>query len=135
MEQNAYCEWVRRIVGCLYVTRLIRINMLRYRRGLLLLTLSFLFVALVPAQAGLRAQSAQFKLFLPLMIVPPAASPFGFDVRSYASDAALQYAKEARAKWARAGNVFWSDVEPVRGSYRWEALAELDENIRRLQEV
>jgi hypothetical protein len=111
-------------------------SMLRYRRLHLFLGLLLLLVAIVPAQAQPRVQSAQFKLFLPMMISPPAASPFGFDVRSHASDAALQYAKEARAKWARAGNVFWADVEPVRGGgYRWEVLAEVDQNIRRLQEA
>jgi hypothetical protein len=110
--------------------------MLQYRCLQLLLLLPLLLAAAVPAQARLRAQSAQFKVYLPMMAIPPAASPFGFDVRSYASDEALQYAKEARAKWARAGNVFWADVEPVRGGgYHWEALAEVDENIRRLQDA
>ncbi len=108
--------------------------MLLYRRLQLLLALSLLLIASIPAQAGPRAQSAQFKLFLPMMITPSSASPFGFDVRSNASDTAIEFAKQARAKWARAGNVFWSDVEPVRGGgYHWDVLSELDENIRRLQ--
>jgi hypothetical protein len=108
--------------------------MFLYRPLQSLLVLSLLLVAILPAQAMPRAQSAQFKRFLPMMITPAVASPFGFDVRSNASDVALEYAKEARAKWARAGNVFWSDVEPVRGGgYHWESMASVDANIQRLQ--
>ncbi|MEO7910739.1 MAG: hypothetical protein ABIV47_13920, partial [Roseiflexaceae bacterium] len=110
--------------------------MFRYRdrRLQLLLALSLLLVAILPAQAGSRTQATQFKLFLPMMIVPAAASPFGFDVRSNASDTALEYAKDARAKWARAGDVVWADIEPVRGGgYHWEVLGEVEQNLRRLQ--
>jgi hypothetical protein len=64
-------------------------SMLRYRRLHLLLVLPLLLVAIVPARAGTRVQSAQLKLFLPMMIVPPAASPFGFAVRSNARDPVL----------------------------------------------
>jgi hypothetical protein len=113
-------------------------NMFRYRHGYrrlqLLLALLLLFVAILPAQASPRAQAAQFKLLLPMMLMPAAASPFGFDVRSNASDTALEYAKDAQAKWARAGDVHWSDIEPVRGGgYRWEGMAGVDANIQRLQ--
>src|SRR4029079_12393152 len=99
--------------------RFIRINMFRYhhryRRPQLLLALVLLFVAILPAQASPRAQATQFKLLLPIMLMPATASPFGFDVRSNASDTALEYAKDAQAKCARAGDVHWSDIEPVRG--------------------
>ena len=108
--------------------------MLRYRRFQVLPALLLLFIAILPAQAGPRVQSAAYQVFLPMMIIPSAASPFGFDVRSNASDTALQYAQDARAKWARAGDVVWADIEPVRGGgYHWEALAAVDQNIRRLQ--
>jgi hypothetical protein len=109
-------------------------SMLRYRRLPFLLALSLLFVAILPAQAGPRAQTTQFKLFLPMMIISAAASPFGFDVRSNAGDTEFQYAKDAKAKWARAGDVRWSDIEPVRGGgYHWEGLAGVDANIQRLR--
>src|SRR5215212_3580622 len=111
-------------------------NMFRYRhhRLHLLLALLLLFVAILPAQASPHAQATQFKLFLPMMLIPSTASPFGFDVRSNASDTALGYAKDAQAKWARAGDVHWSDIEPVRGGgYRWESMAGVDVNIQRLQ--
>jgi hypothetical protein len=108
--------------------------MLRYRRSQLLLALLLLFGTLLPAQAGPRVQPAAYQVLLPMMIMPSAANPFGFDVRSNASDTALQYAQEANAKWARAGDVVWADIEPVRGGgYRWAVLAEVDQNIRRLQ--
>lgn len=108
--------------------------MLRYRRFQLLLAVLLLFGALLPAQAGPRVQPAAYQVLLPMMIIPSPASPFGFDVRSNASDTALQYAQEARAKWARAGDVVWADIEPVRGGgYRWEVLAAVEQNIRRLQ--
>jgi hypothetical protein len=108
--------------------------MLRYRRFQLLLALLLLFGALLPAQAGPHTQSAPYQVLLPMMFIPSAASPFGFDVRSNASDTALQYAQDARAKWARAGDVIWADIEPVRGGgYRWEVLAQVEQNLRRLQ--
>lgn len=106
----------------------------RDRRLSLLLALSMLFVALLPAHASPRVQSGPYHVLLPIMRAPASDSPFGFDVRSNASDAALQYAKDARAKWARAGDVVWAMIEPVRGGgYHWELLAEVEQNIRRLQ--
>jgi hypothetical protein len=113
-------------------------NMFRYRhrRLQLLFALSLLFVTILPAQAGPRAQATQFKLFLPLITIPAAASPFGFDVHYTVSDAVLQYidVSSAKAKWARAGDVRWSDIEPVRGGgYHWEAMAGVDANIQRLR--
>ena len=48
----------------------------------------------------------------------------------------LQYVdvSAAKAKWARAGDVRWSDIEPVRGGgYHWEGLAGVDANIQRLR--
>jgi hypothetical protein len=111
-------------------------SMLRYRRLQLLLVLPLLLIAIVPAQAGTRAQSSQYRLFLPLTIVPPQASPFGFDVPYSASDIALQYAEDARPKWARAGDVHWADIEPVRGAgYRWEVMAAIEANVQRLRDT
>nr|MDQ2997051.1 hypothetical protein [Chloroflexota bacterium] len=108
----------------------------RHRRLHVLLALSLLFVALLPAQASQRAQATQFKLFLPMMLIPSAASPFGFDIHHTVSDAVLQYVDVAgaKAKWARAGDVYWSAIEPVRGGgYRWENMAGVETNIQRLR--
>src|SRR4051812_41877020 len=111
-------------------------QMFRYRRFQLLLALGLLFVALLPAQASPRVQTAPYQLFLPMMLAPASASPFGFDVPLSANDAAIQYAKDARAKWARAGDVRWGDIEPVRGGgYHWEVLADVDKNILRLRDA
>jgi len=108
--------------------------MVHYRRFPLLLALLLLFVAILPAHAGSGLQSGPFHVFLPITIIPVARSPFGFDVRSYASDSAIQYAQDAQAKWARAGDVVWADIEPVRGGgYHWEVLNQVEQNLRRLQ--
>jgi hypothetical protein len=108
--------------------------MLHYRRFQVPLALLLLFGALLPAHASPRMQSAPYRVLLPMMLIPAPTSPFGFDVRSYASDTAVQYPPAARARWARAGDVIWADIEPVRGGgYHWEALAAVEQNIRRLQ--
>jgi hypothetical protein len=41
---------------------------------------------------------------------------------------------EANPRWSRAGDVLWALVEPVRGGgYRWEAIADVERNVRRLR--
>jgi hypothetical protein len=102
--------------------------------------LGWLSLLLVLAAGGSAAAQSQpvgppYKLFLPLALGQPLPlSPFGFDLRPTISDAAVGYVTDARAKWARAGDVLWSDIEPVRGGgYHWEAMADVDANIRRLR--
>jgi len=97
--------------------------------GLLLSLPAGLPVAAQPQPAGAT------RIFLPLVYGQPLPlSPFGFDLVATANDTALEYVTDARAKWARAGNVLWSDVEPVRGGgYHWEALATVEANIRRIR--
>jgi hypothetical protein len=108
----------------------------RARRLQVLLVLVLVLVAILPAHASPRAQSGPFRLFLPLMVAPASASPFGFDVHYSVSDTVLQYVDVSggKAKWARAGDVRWSDIEPVRGGgYHWESMAGVDANIQRLR--
>lgn len=81
------------------------------------------------------AQPAPRPVYLPVISGPPVPlSPFGMDLRTYTSQAALDFAMKANPKWVRAGDALWADVEPVRGGgYRWEALATLEANIRRIR--
>lgn len=75
------------------------------------------------------------RVFLPMMFgPPPPPSPFGVDVREWYSDDIMQYVQQASPRWSRAGDLLWSQVEPVRGGgYRWDAMARLEWNILRLQ--
>lgn len=101
------------------------------RRLTLLLTL--LLACAAPAQAAPRL-SASGRVYLPIVSAPAPTSPFGFDLRWYIGAAVLPYARDLQPRWARAGEVFWSDIEPVRGGgYRWEVLAEIEANIKRLR--
>ena len=81
--------------------------MLRHHRFQLLLALSLLFAAILPAQAGPRAQTTQFKQFLPMIKTPAAASPFGFDVHYTVSDAVLQYIDVSTAKARTSSGCVW----------------------------
>ena len=96
-----------------------------------------LLVALVglPIEAQPRPTTSQNQVFLPILLGPALPpNPFGFDVRTYSRDEVVSYASAANPRWVRAGDVSWAAVEPVRGGgYRWEALAELEANIRRLR--
>jgi hypothetical protein len=73
-------------------------------------------------------------IFLPSAFGPPAPpNPFGFDVRYYSSEPAFEYAVQARPKWVRAGDVFWSQVEPAPGQYNWDVLKPLEQNLQRVR--
>jgi hypothetical protein len=107
------------------------------RRRLILLLVLPLTLAAFPIAAQPRHNTDQHEVFLPLMIMPPTANPFGFDLRSFVGDSVLEYLTidEAPPKWVRAGDVHWSEIEPVRGGgYRWEVLSAVEANLRRLHE-
>jgi hypothetical protein len=79
-------------------------------------------------------QSSTHLVFLPLISIPMPPSPFGFDVRTHAPDGVMPLVVEANPRWSRAGDVLWALVEPVRGGgYRWEAIADVERNVRRLR--
>ena len=102
------------------------------RLGLLLFLL--ILLGAVPVAAQSEPEDTQYRQYLPIMLGAPHRNPFGFDVRITSNDAVIPFATAARPKWARAGDVFWSDVEPVRGGgYHWEALAGVEANINRLR--
>jgi len=95
-----------------------------------------LLLAAIPAHAGQRSAAGQHRVFLPLVVQAPPPNPFGFDLRSYIPDSILPYVRTAQPRWIRAGDVMWSDIEPVRGGgYRWEALAAVESNIKRLRAI
>ena len=78
--------------------------------------------------------SSTHLVFLPLISIPTPPSPFGFDVRTHAPDSIMPLVAEANPRWSRAGDVLWALVEPVRGGgYRWEAIAGVEHNVRRLR--
>ena len=78
--------------------------------------------------------SSTHLVFLPLISIPTPPSPFGFDVRTHAPDSVMPLVAEANPRWSRAGDVLWALVEPVRGGgYRWEAIADVERNVRRLR--
>ncbi|GAB4119375.1 MAG: hypothetical protein Fur005_29280 [Roseiflexaceae bacterium] len=62
-------------------------------------------------------------------------SLFGFDVRDFARNDVLSYAKAANARWVRAGDLLWSQVEKTPGVYDWSAAANVEANIRRLRQL
>jgi hypothetical protein len=99
-----------------------------------LCVLSTLLVRAPAAAQPLPANLAR-NIFLPIIRGPAAPpNPFGFDLRAYIGDQALEYVKAASPKWTRAGDVIWADIEPVRGGgYHWEALAAVEANVRRLR--
>jgi len=107
------------------------------RHSLLLLALLLIFSA-IHADAQPRLSNGPSRIFLPLIMAPPrpnALNTFGFDLNPGSSDTAIGYGAQAKPKWTRAGVVSWSDVEPVRGTYRWEALSYLDNNLQRLYDA
>jgi hypothetical protein len=78
--------------------------------------------------------STGVQVYLPAITANPLGpNPFGFDLRTYAQADIIPYVLEARPKWTRAGDLLWASVEPERGTYRWEGVAELDANIMRLR--
>ena len=80
------------------------------------------------------ADDSPYQIFLPLVTIPAPPNPFGFDLSVFQTDSVIPYVQNARPKWARAGDVLWSVLEPVRGgAYRWERLAAVEANIRRLR--
>lgn len=101
-----------------------------------------LALALLAALLGLgaplsRAQPAaeEQRVFLPLAAGRPVTpGAIGVDLRVGAGDGALPYLADLAPRWVRAGDLLWAEVEPVRGgSYRWEAAAGLEANIRRIR--
>lgn len=105
---------------------------LRYATLLFVITIC---AAGIPAYAQPRQGSESRQLFFPLVSQAASQNPFGFDLRYYVGDSVMPYVSESRPKWTRAGDVFWSDIEPVRGVYRWEALVALEANILRLRQA
>ncbi|KAB8143379.1 hypothetical protein F8S13_10205 [Chloroflexia bacterium SDU3-3] len=82
-----------------------------------------------------RAQApTKHMVYLPMVSVPAPRNPFGFDLSIYSSGDVLKYGLETQPRWARAGDVLWPKVEPVRGAgYDWSSLVYVESNIRRLR--
>lgn len=112
----------------------VRCPMPAHLRPLLALLALLIGISAIPTAARPRPSDANYRLLLPLVLERSAPrNPFGFDMRSYLRDEVVPFAISARPKWVRAGDVLWSEVEPVRGGgYRWEAVAEVEANLRRL---
>ncbi|HEU5014087.1 MAG TPA: hypothetical protein VFT66_16310 [Roseiflexaceae bacterium] len=104
-------------------------------RRLFFLLALFWVAGVLPVQARPAAQpQGPYPVYLPLAAAPaPTNNPFGFDMHTASSDAAMQLAAAAKPRWSRAGTIFWSDVEPTRGAYNWAALAGVEMNVRRLR--
>lgn len=98
--------------------------------------LFLLFLSLMPPTIPARAEenSGQYHQYLPLIKAPAPPQIFGIDFSIYGGEAEFRYGIEALPKWARAGDVLWSKVEPVRGGgYDWSSQTLVDANIRRLR--
>jgi hypothetical protein len=108
--------------------------MLRLHRLCFLLVLPIVLAA-IPTHASQRASAVQTPIYLPMIMQAPPPNPFGFDLRTYIPDTALPYIRAAQPRWVRAGDVMWSDIEPVRGVYHWEAMAAVEANIARLRAI
>jgi hypothetical protein len=92
--------------------------------------------ALPTAAHSVQLQQGPYMAYLPSLVTPPGPpSPFGFDVRDYARDDVLSYAREANPRWVRSGDILWSEVEREPGVYDWSALAAVEANVRRLREL
>jgi len=99
------------------------------------LALPILLIA-IPAHATPATGAAQHRTFLPVVVLTPPPSPFGFDLRDFIPDTAMPYVHNAQPRWVRAGDVVWSRIEPVRGGgYHWEVLAAVEANIKRLRAI
>lgn len=97
--------------------------------GVLLAAQSALSAAVsVPAQEP-------FMAWLPLIKAGnPTPNRLGFDLRTYAGDGTVPLMSAAQPQWARAGDIDWSEIEPVRGGgYHWEKLAAVEANIKRIR--
>lgn len=93
-----------------------------------------LLLGALPTYAAQWYSSAATRVYLPIATAIGPASPFGFDLRSNLNDAIMPYVRSAQPRWVRAGDVLWSEIEPVRGGgYRWAAMAEVEANIARLR--
>jgi hypothetical protein len=93
-----------------------------------------IIMAACPLAAQPTLADSPYQLFLPLVTNPAPPNPFGFDLNAFQNDSVIPYVQNARPRWARAGEVLWSSMEPVRGGpYRWEGLAAVEANIRRLR--
>lgn len=108
------------------------ITMLHLSRFFALLLI--LIIVLPPCSSERASASAGKRIFVPIASAVGPVNPFGFDVRSNIGDAVIPFVVKARPQWARAGDVSWSSIEPIRGGgYRWGVLAQVDENINRLR--
>src|SRR5690242_7496394 len=111
-------------------------TMSRLRGYLPLLIAVLLVLVALPTPARTQPASGQYQAFLPLVLASPPDNPFGFDVRANIDDTVMEYVQmnPTPPKWTRAGDVLWSDVEPVRGEgYHWEALAQVEANVARIR--
>jgi hypothetical protein len=109
-------------------------NFIRSRRNAVFLgILLFVLAGSLPVAPQTVEANTPGRIFLPLISVAPSPNPFGFDLRTFSSDAILQYGAQTNPKWARAGDVDWSQVEGTRGQYDWGALAAFDQNVQRLR--
>lgn len=109
--------------------------MSRYFQQVAALCVLLALLAGAPAAAQPRPGPASKRVFLPMVSSPRGPlSPFGVDLRAHIGDQAVKYVRDTQAKWVRAGDALWADIEPVRGGgYRWEAMAAVEANIKRLR--
>jgi hypothetical protein len=109
--------------------------MSRFKRltGLLVLLLLGAVVPQLPA----AAQAVPSKVYLPAVFVSYPPTIFGVEtsLSGISNSRVATHAQNLRATWLRLNGVLWSAVEPVRGSYNWAALSQLDTALEHAQAV
>ncbi len=89
-------------------------------------------LALIPSPS-VGADATTSTIYLPLVSVSDTRVLIGYDLRMNRGTHAKPLLAALPATWARAGDLVWAQIEPIRGVYSWEAAAALEANIRRLR--
>ena len=86
-------------------------------------------------QSTTSASEQTYQYFMPFMtssIQKKGNTIFGVQVSPGRGSIVASKAKEANVSWVRYNGFGWSDVEPKRGEYNWDALAEFESDLDQL---
>jgi hypothetical protein len=81
------------------------------------------------AAVSLNAEETQ-NLYIPLVKVTAYPVVFGVETNAYLPGDTQDLATEARVYWVRRNALLWSDVEPTRGARNWQAVSQMEQELR-----
>ncbi|MEI7769891.1 MAG: cellulase family glycosylhydrolase [Chloroflexales bacterium] len=107
--------------------------MLRFKRLAGVLTL--LLLGAFASQLSAVAQTLPIKTYLPAIsrMNPPTIFGVETGLSAISDSQVTAQAQSLGATWLRLNGVMWSAVEPVRGTYNWAALSQLDSDLQHAQ--